>query len=44
MPDKGLAQKGKLCEGGKKSKVRLIVNALGVKEFKPVVIWKSKML
>ena len=43
LPDKGLAEKGKNCKGGKKSKLRLtIVNALGVKEFKPIVIWKSE--
>lgn len=46
LPEKGLAQKGKMCKGGKKPKHRLtiafFVNSLGVKEFKPVVIWKSE--
>ena len=44
LPDKGFAQKGKACHGGKSSKVQLMVaffvNASGDKE-KPVVIWKS---
>ena len=44
LPDKGFAQKGKACHGGKSSKMRLTVaffaNASGDKE-KPVVIWKS---
>ena len=45
LPDKGFAQKGKACHGGKSSKVQLtvaffFVNASGDKE-KPVVIWKS---
>lgn len=44
LPEKGLAEKGKACHGGKKSKLRLtvafFVNALGEKE-KPIVIWKS---
>ena len=46
LPEKGFAEKGKACKGGKKSKLRLIiaffVNACGKKEFKPVVVWKSK--
>ena len=44
LPEKGFAEKGKLCKGGKKSKLRLtiafFVNARGEKEFKPVVVWK----
>ena len=46
LPEKGFAEKGKVCKGGKKSKLRLtiafFVNACGEKEFKPVVVWKSK--
>ena len=45
LPDKGLAQKGKACKGGKKCKQRVtvafFVNAAGGKEGKPIVIWKS---
>ena len=37
MPEKGIAEKGKVCYGGKKSKLRLtiafFVNACGEKEF-----------
>ena len=44
LPEKGLAEKGKACHGGKKSKLRvtvaLFVNAAGEKE-KPIVVWKS---
>ena len=40
LPQRGFAQKGKMCKGGKKSKLR--VNALGEKELKPIVIWKSE--
>ena len=40
LPEKGFAEKGKVCKGGKKSKLRLtVVNACGGKEFKPVVVW-----
>lgn len=46
LPDKGLAQKGKSCKGGKKSKQRItvafFVNGMGEKEYKPIVIWKSE--
>ena len=46
LPEKGFAEKGKVCKGGNKSKLRLtiafFVNACGEKEFMPVVIWKSK--
>ena len=46
LPEKGFAKKGETCKGGKKSKLRItiafFVNACGEKEFKPVVIWKSK--
>lgn len=44
LPDRGFAQKGSSCHGGKKSKERitvaLMVNAAGGKET-AVVIWKS---
>ena len=46
LPSKGLAQKGKKCKGGKKSKQRMTVafflNADGGKVDQPIVIWKSK--
>ena len=46
LPEKGLAQKGSACKGGKKSKQRvtvaIFINASGEKEFKPAVIWKSE--
>ena len=45
LPDKGFAQKGMQCKGGKKSKQRFtvafLVNAAGEKET-PIVIWKSE--
>ena len=45
LPESGFGQKGKSCNGGKKSKQRMtvafFVSASGVKE-KPVVIWKSE--
>ena len=37
LPDKGFGEKGKKCQGGKKSKQRVTV----VQE-PPVVIWKSE--
>ena len=41
LPDKGLAQKGKSCKGGKTSKqqitVAFFVNDAGEKEYKPIV-------
>ena len=44
--DKGLVEKGKQAQGGKKSKQRLtvafFVNAAGEKVDQPIVIWKSK--
>ena len=44
LPDRGFAQKGASCHGGKKSKVRMtvafLVNAAGGKET-AIVIWKS---
>ena len=46
LPDKGLIEKTKSKNGGKKSKVRLtvafFVNAAGQKVDEPVIIWKSK--
>ena len=46
LPDKGLIEKTKSKEGGKKSKVRLtatfFVNAAGQKVDEPVIIWKCK--
>ena len=43
-PEKSLAEKGRRCRGGKKSKLRMAValftNANGDKE-EPVVIWRS---
>ena len=45
LPDHGLAQKGKQCKGGKKSKQRFtiafLVNAAGDKET-PIVVWTSE--
>ena len=45
LPDHGLAQKGKQCKGGKKSKQRFtiafLVNAAGVKET-PIVVRNSE--
>ena len=45
LPDHGLAQKGKQCKGGKKSKQRFtiafLVNTAGVKET-PIVVWNSE--
>ena len=44
LPDRGFAQKGASCHGGKKSKERMtvtfLVNAAGGKET-AIVIWKS---
>ena len=41
-----LVKKGKQCHGGKQSKnrntVAFFVSAAGIKEGKPIVIWKSK--
>lgn len=46
LPNKRLAQKGKSCKGGEKSKqqitVAFFVNGVGEKEYKPIVIWKSE--
>ena len=46
LSSKGLAQKGKKCKCGKKSKQRMtvafFVSADGGKVYKPIVIWKSK--
>ena len=45
LPDRGFAQKGKTCYGGKKSKKRVTVaffaSAAGTKG-KPILIWKSE--
>lgn len=45
LPDKSLAEEGRRCKGGKKSKLRMtvafFVNAKVEKE-EPIVIWKSK--
>lgn len=45
LPEKSLAEEGRRCKGGKKSKLRMtvtfFVNAKGEKE-EPIVIWKSK--
>ena len=45
LPDRGFAQKGSQCKGGKKAKQRitvaLIANACGGRE-KAIVIWKSE--
>ena len=45
LPERGFAQRGKQCMGGKKSKHRFtiafLVNAVGDKE-PPIVIWKSE--
>jgi len=44
LPEKGLAEKGKACHRGKKSKlgvtVALFVDAAGNKQ-KPIVVWKA---
>ena len=44
LPEKSLAEEGRRCKGGKKSKLRMTVafltNANGDKE-EPIVIWKS---
>ena len=44
LPERGFVEKGKRCNGGKKSKLRLtiafLVNASGEKE-QPIVIWNS---
>ena len=43
LPSKDLAQKGKKCKGGKKSKQRMTVaSVVGGKVDKPIAIWKSK--
>ena len=45
LPEKSLAEEGRKCKGGKKSKLRMtvafFVNAKGEKE-EPIVIWKSQ--
>ena len=45
LPERGFSERGKECNGGKKSQQRItvafFVTASGMKE-KPVVIWKSK--
>ena len=44
LPERGFVEKGKRCNGGKESKIRLtiafLVNANGEKE-QPIVIWNS---
>ena len=43
LPDKSLAEEGRRCKGGKKSKLRMTVAFfVNAKKEEPIVIWKSK--